>query len=60
MTFDDEVNEWPVAELGDLDPLPLSQHCLWIKITQLLGEVSCYLLPIHDGNHCSAELMEWA
>ncbi len=59
MTFDDEVSAWPDAASVDSD-LPLAPHCLWIKITQLLGEVSCYLLPIHDGNHCSVELMEWA
>jgi len=34
-------------------------HCPWIKITQLLGVMSCYLLPRHDGDHCSAEWMEW-
>jgi hypothetical protein len=34
-------------------------HCPLVKITQLLGEMSCYLLPRHDGNHCSAEWMEW-
>ncbi len=60
MTFEGEVNEWPDAELMDNGLLEASPHCLWIKITQLLGEVSCYLLPIHDGNHCSVELMEWA
>ncbi len=60
MTFDDEVSARPDADGIALDPLQPSSHCLWIKITQLLGEVSCYLLPIHDGNHCSVELMEWA
>lgn len=60
MTFDDEVDVWPVAELVDAAPMEASSHCLWIKITQLLGEASCYLLPIHDGNHCSVEWMEWA
>jgi hypothetical protein len=57
MTSDDDVDVWPDLELvGAEGP----SRCLWVKITQLLGEVSCYLLPIHDGNHCSAELMEWA
>ncbi len=60
MTSDDEVDLWLDAGLVGADPLEASSRCLWIKITQLLGEVSCYLLPIHDGNHCSAELMEWA
>ena len=36
-----------------------AHRCLWIKITQLLGEVQCYLQPGHDGAHCSAEWMEW-
>jgi hypothetical protein len=51
----------------DIEPdwLPISEsttmvsHCVWIKITQLLGEVSCYLLPAHDGAHCSIDWMEW-
>jgi hypothetical protein len=60
MTSNDEVDVWPIAERVDAGPLEMAPHCLWIKITQLLGEVSCYLLPIHDGNHCSVELMEWA
>jgi hypothetical protein len=34
--------------------------CPFVKITQLLGEVHCYLLPGHDGAHCSAEWMEWS
>ena len=33
--------------------------CRWVKFTQLLGEVSCYLQSAHDGNHCSVEWMEW-
>jgi len=34
-------------------------HCRWVKITQLLGEVQCYLQSDHDGAHCSVEWMEW-
>jgi hypothetical protein len=34
-------------------------NCVWVKITQLLGEVSCYLLPVHEGPHCSVDWMEW-
>jgi hypothetical protein len=33
--------------------------CSWVKLTQLFGEVSCYLQAAHDGNHCSVEWMEW-
>lgn len=33
--------------------------CPFVKIMQLLGEVRCYLLPGHDGAHCSSEWMEW-
>jgi hypothetical protein len=44
-----------------LDEFSVDAHrCLWVKVTQLLGEVSCYLLPVHDGNHCSADWMEWS
>jgi hypothetical protein len=60
MTYNDEVDVWANAELVDARPPGVAPQCLWIKITQLLGEVSCYLLPIHDGKHCSVELMEWA
>jgi hypothetical protein len=35
-------------------------RCPFIKITQCLGEVRCYLLPDHDGAHCSSEWMEWS
>jgi hypothetical protein len=45
--------------VNDAEPPPAEPRCLWVKVTQLLGEVSCYLLPIHDGNHCSADWMEW-
>lgn len=33
--------------------------CPFVKIMQLLGVVRCYLLPGHDGAHCSSEWMEW-
>jgi hypothetical protein len=52
----DVAEEWLTVE-GTTQDVP---HCLWVKITQLLGEVSCYLLPVHDGNHCSADWMEWS
>jgi hypothetical protein len=54
MSSDYEMDGWP-----DVEPWEGSSRCLWVKITQLLGEVSCYLLPTHDGNHCSAEWIEW-
>jgi hypothetical protein len=54
MSFDPSA-EWPIVA----DPNAPVPHCLWIKITQLLGEVSCYLLPQHDGAHCSIDWMEW-
>jgi hypothetical protein len=48
---------WPtIAEPAAAPNVP---HCVWVKITQLLGEVSCYLLPVHDGPHCSVDWMEW-
>jgi hypothetical protein len=47
--------DWLIVD----DLLPVVPHCLWIKITQLLGEVSCYLLPVHEGPHCSVDWMEW-
>jgi hypothetical protein len=34
-------------------------RCRWIKVTQLLGEVRCYLQLGHDGAHCSVDWMEW-
>jgi hypothetical protein len=50
-----------VDDLATLDELVVdAHHCLWVKITQLLGVVSCYLLPVHDGNHCSADWIEWS
>jgi hypothetical protein len=52
----DVTGEWLVID--DIAPAP--QRCLWVKITQLLGEVSCYLLAVHDGDHCSADWMEWS
>jgi hypothetical protein len=52
----DVTEEWLVVE--DIGATP--QRCLWVKITQLLGEVSCYLLAVHDGDHCSADWMEWS
>jgi hypothetical protein len=52
----DPEGDWPTVD----EPAPATPHCLWIKITQILGEVSCYLLPVHDGNHCSADWMEWS
>jgi hypothetical protein len=53
--INDATADWsPVAETAAAPP-----RCVWVKITQLLGEVSCYLLPIHDGNHCSSDWMEW-
>jgi hypothetical protein len=55
MSANFELDVWSCAE-----ELEAPSHCVWIKITQLLGEVSCYLLPTHDGNHCSVEWMEWA
>ncbi len=54
MTFDPETDLAP-PELGN-DILP----CPFVKITQLLGEVRCYLMREHDGNHCSADWMEWS
>jgi hypothetical protein len=55
MSADYEADGWAYAE-----GLEASSRCLWVKITQLLGEVPCYLLPVHDGNHCSVEWVEWA
>jgi hypothetical protein len=52
----DAADEWLIVQ----DTAPPVPHCLWVKITQLFGEVSCYLLPVHDGNHCSADWMEWS
>lgn len=49
------ADDWPMYP----EPTMAMPHCLWIKITQLLGEVSCYLLPFHDGPHCSVDWMEW-
>jgi len=49
----------PEADWLTIDDAPPVPHCLWIKITQLLGEVTCYLLPVHDGPHCSVDWMEW-
>ena len=54
MSADWNADVWSHGEEPEAMP-----HCLWVKITQLLGEVSCYLLPLHDGNHCSVEWMEW-
>ena len=45
---------------SDAEEFDASSRCLWVKITQVLGEVSCYLLPIHDWYHCSVEWMEWS
>jgi len=53
MTFD-PVTDWITPLWGQRIPL-----CPFVKITQLLGEVRCYLLPDHDGAHCSADWMEW-
>jgi hypothetical protein len=51
----DPSPEWPdVEKLSTTAP-----HCLWVKITQLLGEATCYLMPLHDGLHCSVDWMEW-
>jgi hypothetical protein len=55
ISADRKADVWSDAEESDAP-----SRCLWVKITQLLGEVSCCLLPIHDGNHCSVEWMEWA
>jgi hypothetical protein len=55
VSIDSEL-EWLTGE----EPAAAVPHCLWVKITQLLGEVSCYLLPVHDGDHCSADWMEWS
>jgi hypothetical protein len=54
MNFD-PAPHWP--DFGE--PVPATPQCLWVKITQLLGEVSCYLQPFHDGAHCSVDWMEW-
>jgi hypothetical protein len=50
----DPTTDWVTPLWGERIP-----HCPWVKITQLLGEVQCYLQPGHDGAHCSAEWMEW-
>jgi hypothetical protein len=55
MSADRKADVWSDAEEFDAP-----SRCLWVKITQLLGEVSCCLLPIHDGKHCSVDWMEWA
>jgi hypothetical protein len=55
MSANRKADVWSGAE-----ELDASSPCLWVKITQVLGEVSRYLLPIHDGNHCSVEWMEWS
>ncbi len=51
----DPITDWVTPRYGQRIP-----RCPMIKITQLLGEVTCYLLPEHDGEHCSAEWMEWS
>ena len=58
MSFDPSTGWLTIAETP-ATPTPNAPHCLWIKITQFLGEVSCYLLPVHDGPHCSVDWMEW-
>jgi hypothetical protein len=45
--------------VNDAEPVTAVPRCIWVKITQLLGEVSCYLHPVHDGAHCSADWIEW-
>jgi len=50
----DPITDWITPRWGQRIPL-----CPFVKITQLLGEVRCYLLPGHDGDHCSADWMEW-
>jgi hypothetical protein len=52
---DDPLTDWSTPLWGERVP-----DCPWVKITQLLGEVRCYLQPGHDGAHCSAEWMEWS
>jgi|GEM_PF-2673368 len=44
--------------VNDAEPATAVPRCIWVKITQLLGEVSCYLNPVHDGAHCSADWIE--
>jgi hypothetical protein len=58
----DAAGDWiTVYDEITLDDFAADAHrCLWVKITQLVGEVSCYLLPVHDGNHCSADWIEWS
>jgi hypothetical protein len=51
----DPVTDWTTPRWGQR-----IVRCPFVKITQLLGEVHCYLLPGHDGAHCSAEWMEWS
>jgi hypothetical protein len=51
----DPITDWATPLYGQRIP-----RCPFVKITQLLGEVHCYLLPGHDGAHCSAEWMEWS
>ncbi len=53
MTFDPDTDLAP-PELGPDLPCP------FVKITQLLGEVHCYLVNEHDGKHCSVDWMEWS
>jgi hypothetical protein len=50
----DLITDWAPPLWGEHIP-----HCPWIKITQLLGEMRCYLQPDHDGAHCSVDWMEW-
>jgi hypothetical protein len=50
----DPITDWITPLWGQRFPV-----CPFVKITQVLGEVRCYLLPDHDGAHCSAEWMEW-
>jgi hypothetical protein len=50
----DPATDWVTPLWGERIP-----RCPWVKITQLLGEVRCYLEPGHDGKHCSADWMEW-
>ena len=49
----------PVYGHAVAEPATEVPPCRWVKFTQLFGEVSCYLLSAHDGNHCSVEWMEW-
>ncbi len=51
----DPATDWTTPLWGERIP-----RCPWVKITQLLGVVRCYLEPGHDGEHCSADWMEWS